>query len=93
MRASRSVHDHKYIGGPLCPVPVYLGRDGDLLGISLDEVDGADDGELGRRLLSIYMTQWCPSDMYIQLHLCRVLEASGSILVDIERYGICCIRS
>ena len=31
--------------------------------------------------------------MYIKLHLCRVLEASGSILVDIERYGICCIRS
>ena len=28
-------------------------------------------------------------------YLCRVLEASGSIpvLVDIERYGICCIRS
>ena len=28
------------------------------------------------------------SDMYINLHLCRVLEASGSILVDIERYWI-----
>ena len=45
--------------------------------------------------LSVYAfsTSWCPSDMYIKLHLCRVLEASGSILVDIERYGICCIRS
>ena len=45
--------------------------------------------------LSVYTfsTSWCPSDMYIKLHLCRVLEASGSILVDIERYGICCIRS
>ena len=29
-----------------------------------------------------------PSDMSIKLHLCSVLEASGSILVDIERYGI-----
>ena len=38
-------------------------------------------------------TSWCPSDMYIKLHLSRELEASGSILVDIERYGICCIRS
>ena len=45
--------------------------------------------------LSVYAfsTSWCPSDMYIKLHLCGVLEASGSILVDIERYGICCIRS
>ena len=40
-----------------------------------------------------FSTSWCPSDMYIKLHLCRVLEASGSILVDIERYGICWIRS
>ena len=45
--------------------------------------------------LSVYAfsTSWCHSDMYIKLHLCRVLEASGSILVDIERYEICCIRS
>ena len=34
-----------------------------------------------------------PRDMYIKLHLCRALEASGSILVNIERFGICCIRS
>ena len=40
-----------------------------------------------------FSTSWCSSDMYIKLRLCRVLEASGSILVDIERYGICCIRS
>ena len=32
--------------------------------------------------LSVYAfsTSWCPSDMYIKLHLCRVLEASGSII-------------
>ena len=37
--------------------------------------------------LSVYTfsTSWCPSDMYIKLHLCRVLEASGSILVDIGK--------
>ena len=46
-----------------------------------------------RCLIRLDTTSWCPSDMYIKLHLCRVLEASGSILVDIERYGICCIRS
>ena len=44
-------------------------------------------------LYNAFSTSWCPSDMYIKLHLCRALEASGSILVDIERYGICCIRS
>ena len=33
--------------------------------------------------LSVYAfsTSWCSCDMYIKLHLCRVLEASGSILV------------
>ena len=40
-----------------------------------------------------FSTSWCPSDMYIKMHLCKLLEASGSILVDIEGYGICCIRS
>ena len=39
--------------------------------------------------LSVYTfsTSWCPSYMYIKLHLCRVLEASGSILVDIDGMG------